>query len=1470
MEQSDRWVEVTPSQFSHEAEGLRRVRDALPDHAPYRAWSNFEFRDGHGKWHEVDLLVLGRRRLHLVELKYYSGTLRGDDHRWLRDGHRAEDSPLKLARRKAQRLASRLQDELRAWARETGNVVPDVRDVIPFVQESVFLHHPGFQAAMSPQASIDLYGIDDAGATSNLPGISQRLLEPPDLTNSRYQVGSNRDVIIAKLLERIGVVQRRQREAGSWVIDEEPLDDGDGWQDWPAFHRVAKDDLARVRFFLTPPGASAADQQRVRRLADHEYGVTKRLQHEGLLRPVDMVDADLGIGVVYPVDRRFQRLDLWLSDQQALGGRGVSVGQQLTLVRQVAEALGYAHGNRVVHRGLTPHAVSVAEVAGALRVLVGEWQSAGAVDRPAGEAASRVLDGVTDLHGAASEASRSSDRTGRAPRAPRRTDDQLRGEVFQAPEGVFTQQRASVDRVRLDVFALGALAYYVFSGRPPASDRSGLQERLRRDDGLDLAADVPQVPSAVREVVLRATRPTVGERTPDVRTFLEGLSLAERATGTTVDLVLDPLEAPPGTVLDGRWLLERRLGAGSTAVGLLVTDLTAPVNQGRRVLKVALHDAAATRLAGEAEVLAGLDHPRLVRLVDGPVDVGERRALVLESAGDSTLSDELRGRTRTSIDLLERWGTDLLEALVALDAAGTDHRDIKPSNLGVRENRGDRVRHLVLFDFSLSRAGASAVTAGTPPYLDPFLGDRERGSYDSAAERYSASVVLFEMATGATPVFGDDPASDPASITAAATLDPRAFDPTLSGGLIAFFRRSLARRAGDRHHTAAQMLAEWRALFAPATTQVDDGEQRAATATPTTPLAGAGLSARALSALEPYGVATVGDLLAVDAAKLTRMSGVAVHTRQEVKDRAGQWRTRLGAAAIPGAPADASPDDGDDGPDGAAPRLDVAEAAAVLAAGVGGPRAKKPRAAARLLLGLDGALAAFASQSAVASALGLRRAEAIKQREAIDRNWERDEPSVAVLETVAHLVLDVLDRSRGVVTVDELTAAVFEVFDHPRPTAREVDDERIARGLLWLGIDRLQALASREDDGPEGDSEADGWVVPLSLRRRDGLTSLVATAPALLDAADTLGRAADALVDQAVDAGEPLVPRERATARLREAVETVLDVDDPLVRDGARVLRLAAETATRAVLSGSDELHDRGLDPAEAVRLALGGMEAEASDRITAHEIVSRVRARFPALPPIPGRPRLDDLVEAARLDLVFEPRGGGGYRSRGRVADTTGLESHAATTVALPSITSISHGHISARLAESISARSFLALGVAARRIDRTAELLRARHGVRTVDVTAVLIAALKDAAAAAGVPWHAVQAADAEAPGTRGAQGLGVLVAAALPAVDAAIESAADQAPEGSTAVVLLDAAPLARYGHLSRLSRWTDLAVRRRQAVWVVVPQLGGNRGALLDGSPLPLAAPGQFLRVDESWFAGPSPTAPTAPIPTGATA
>ncbi len=60
-----------------------------------------------------------------------------------------------------------------------------------------------------------------------------------------------------------------------------------------------------------------------------------------------------------------------------------------------------------------------------------------------------------------------------------------------------------------------------------------------------------------------------------MRSFLARLADAEKALAAADEEVTDPLDAARGSVIDSRYRLERRLGAGSTAVGLLVTDLAA-------------------------------------------------------------------------------------------------------------------------------------------------------------------------------------------------------------------------------------------------------------------------------------------------------------------------------------------------------------------------------------------------------------------------------------------------------------------------------------------------------------------------------------------------------------------------------------------------------------------------------------------------------------------------------------------------------------------------------------------------------------------------------------------------------------------------------------------------------------------------------------------------------------------------------
>lgn len=276
---SPRYHEISASQFAHERAGLDQLRELVPDRAPFQVWTNFEFRDSQGKWHEVDALVLGERRLHLVELKHYQGQNSGNSYRWQR-GRFSEDNPLILARRKAQRLASVIKDRLRELD-PTGAAGP-----VPFIQESVYLHADNFRVVMADADLRDLFGPDDKTRATNLPSLAERLLEPVNAQSNKLI--ANDDLLVA-LFEKIGFGMRREREVGSWRLIEQ-IAEGAGWQDWAAEHKLMHARRARIRFFVTPPGAADSERARINALAKREYEVTTRLHHDGVARPEDIVE----------------------------------------------------------------------------------------------------------------------------------------------------------------------------------------------------------------------------------------------------------------------------------------------------------------------------------------------------------------------------------------------------------------------------------------------------------------------------------------------------------------------------------------------------------------------------------------------------------------------------------------------------------------------------------------------------------------------------------------------------------------------------------------------------------------------------------------------------------------------------------------------------------------------------------------------------------------------------------------------------------------------------------------------------------------------------------------------------------------------------------------------------------------------------------------------------------------------------
>ena len=558
------------------------------------------------------------------------------------------------------------------------------------------------------------------------------------------------------------------------------------------------------------------------------------------------------------------------------------------------------------------------------------------------------------------------------------------------------------------------------------------------------------------------------------------------------------------------------------------------------------------------------------------------------------------------------------------------------------------------------------------------------------------------------------------------------------------------------------MLAAWQAVFAPVPkTMPDDADESAAKAAPETPLAQAGLSARALSALEPFGVRTVADLVAVDPVRLNRMSGVADVTRREVKSRATQWRRQFAASVTGrGAPGQARPTTG------ALP--DPIAAAELLAERAGTQRAQSRRKTARLLLGLEPQSDPFATQAELSAVLQVSAARTAQQVGALQEAWAADDQCRTLLDALAGASVQALADFDGVATVGELSGAILAALP-PAPAPDDQEVARIAAGLLRVALDRNQALGRADDE-----------TAPLSSRRRGGKIILLATDPALLDPAEAIGRMADHLVASADAAGEPLIPAQRAIPRLQATWARAADsrdTDQP-IPGPERLLRLAAALAEQAALSGRRELHRLDLPAATALGIALTG--AASIQRLTPQEIRDRFRARFPALPPLPERPRLDELIRDAGLDLLYDEQDRA-YRQPSRAGDTTRLSSRPATILVEGEPELISGGPVAHRLAESAASRSFLALGIDWSRLDKAVDVLTSEYGAIELDVTQLLIDAMRQQAAAAGLPWETVRAADAAPPGSRDAAGLAVLVQRSLPAVDAAIDQASAGAPAG-----------------------------------------------------------------------------------------
>jgi serine/threonine protein kinase len=215
-----------------------------------------------------------------------------------------------------------------------------------------------------------------------------------------------------------------------------------------------------------------------------------------------------------------------------------------------------------------------------------------------------------------------------------------------------------------------------------------------------------------------------------------------------------------GSVLDGRYTLERMIGKGAMA-----DVYQASVPDGAKVAIKIMRQAltrerdALKRFDREAKVQAMLRHRNVAGLLgSGVTDRGEPY-LVVELLRGKSLRTVIRTEGRVSAARAASYVWQALQGLSAVHASGVLHRDLKPANLMLEPSPGP-VERVVLIDFGFAALeGGAKLTqqghvVGSLTYLAP---ERLRGEAgDERSDLYAMGVILFELLAGVPPFAGSD------------------------------------------------------------------------------------------------------------------------------------------------------------------------------------------------------------------------------------------------------------------------------------------------------------------------------------------------------------------------------------------------------------------------------------------------------------------------------------------------------------------------------------------------------------------------------------------------------------------------------------------------------------------------------------------------------------------------------------------
>lgn len=214
-----------------------------------------------------------------------------------------------------------------------------------------------------------------------------------------------------------------------------------------------------------------------------------------------------------------------------------------------------------------------------------------------------------------------------------------------------------------------------------------------------------------------------------------------------------------GSVVAGRYQLERKAGSGGMGAVYRARDL-AVGNIVAVKLLTSQEVRDEKRFAQEAEILAGLSHPAIVRYIGHGTASGLHFLVMEWLEGEDLLSYIERQPVpiAETLALVQRSA----EALLHAHQKGIIHRDIKPQNFFLADKRIERAK---ILDFGIARLAHNAprltrtgTLVGTPGYLPPEIIQGTR-AFDGRADMFALGCVAFECLTGRPAYEGSEPST---------------------------------------------------------------------------------------------------------------------------------------------------------------------------------------------------------------------------------------------------------------------------------------------------------------------------------------------------------------------------------------------------------------------------------------------------------------------------------------------------------------------------------------------------------------------------------------------------------------------------------------------------------------------------------------------------------------------------------------